>query len=95
MYFAIYRGNQHRQRKQNHYRMQVHKDLFLDGADPVHFEGRFINDARHSKFKVNARFAADYITNTCTNTGLVWVRIYATTKILAGDEIFIDYGKDF
>ena len=36
-----------------------------------------------------------YTTFTCSSTGLVWIRIYATRKIKAGEEIFIDYGEDF
>ena len=82
-------------RHQSHYRMQVHKNLFLDAANPKHFEGRNINDARFSKYKVNARFSAGYTTNKCSTTGFLWVRIYATRKIKAGEEIFIDYGEDF
>ena len=62
-------------RRCSHYRLQVHKNLYLDAADKKHFEGRFINDARGSKFKTNARFAANYATNTCSRTGLKWVRI--------------------
>ena len=56
-----------------------------------YFEGRLINDARHSKDKVNARFAADYATNPCSVTGHIWVR----TKINSGDKIFINYGDDY
>ena len=79
----------------SHYRLQVHRDLYLDAEDPDHFEGRFINDARNSKFKVNARFAANYTTETDSITGRTWVRIYATRKIKAGEEIFLNYGKAF
>ena len=75
--------------------MQVHKNFFLDAANPKHFEGRYINDARFSKYKVNARFSAGYTTNICSNTGFYWVRIYATRKIKAVEEIFINYGEDF
>ena len=82
-------------RPHSHYRMQVHKNLFLDAANAKHFEGRFINDARRSKFKTNARFAANYSVNICSTTGFFWVRIYASRKIKAGDEVFIDYGEDF
>ena len=39
--------------------------------------------------------AADYGSNVCSNTGYVWVRIYATRAIKAGEELFIDYGDDF
>ena len=60
-----------------------------------HFEGRYINDARKTKFKVNARFASNYKTNTCPATGLVWVRIYATRPIKAGEEVFLNYGAAF
>ena len=83
------------QRCHSQYVMQVHKNLFLDAANPIHFEGRFINDARNSKHKVNERFAAGYTTNTCSKTGHRWVRIFVTKKIKTGDEIFIDYGADF
>ena len=82
-------------RKHSQYRMQVHRNLFLDAENPKHFEGRYINDARNSKFKVNARFAANYIVNICSVTGYYWVRIYAADKIKAGDKILIDYGEDF
>ena len=82
-------------RRHSQYRLQVHKNLFLDAVDKKHFEGRFINDARGSRYKTNARFAANYATYTCSLTGLTWVRIYATRKIRAGEEIFIDYGADF
>ena len=83
------------QRGHSHYKLQVHSNLFLDAADPVHFEGRYINDARHTQFKTNARFAANYTTNTCSNTGFKWVRIYATRRIRAGEEVFLNYGKSF
>ena len=83
------------QRKHSQYRMQVHRNLFLDAENQKHFEGRYINDARHSKYKVNARFAANYAINICSITGFSWVRIYATRKIKAGEEILIDYGDDF
>ena len=82
-------------RRHSHYRVQVHKNLYLDAEDPCHFEGRYINDARHSQYKTNARFAAGYGFNICASTGYVWVRIYATRAIKAGEELFIDYGKDF
>ena len=82
-------------RKHSHYRLQVHRNLFLDAEDTKHFEGRYINDARRSKHKVNARFAANYATNTCSETGHKWVRIYATRRIKAGEEIFLDYGEEF
>ena len=75
--------------------MQVHKNLFLDAANHKHFEGRFINDARFSKYKANARFSAGFTTNKCSTTGFFWVRIYAIRKIKAGEEIFIDYGEEF
>ena len=64
-------------------------------SNPKHFEGRFINDARFSKHKVNARFAAGYTTNMCSATGFHWVRIYATRRIRPGEGIFIGYGNDF
>ena len=83
------------QRAHSHYKLQVHDNLFLDAADPIHFEGRYINDARRTKFKTNARFAANFITNTCSDTGFQWVRIYATKRIRAGEEIFLNYGKAF
>ena len=82
-------------RGRSQYRVQIHKNFFLDAADAKHFEGRYINDARNSKYKTNARFAAGYVTNKCSVTGFYWVRIYATCNIKAGDEIFIDYGEDF
>ena len=83
------------QRAHSHYKLQVHDNLFLDAADSIHFEGRYINDARRTKFKTNARFAANFITNTCSDTGFQWVRIYATKRIRAGEEIFLNYGKAF
>ena len=58
-------------------------------------DARFINDARGSRLKVNARFAAGYILNKCSVTGYFWVRIYATKTIKPGDEIFVEYGEDF
>ena len=48
----------------------------------------YINDARHSEHRVNARC---YTINTCTATGFAWVRIYATRKIRVGEEIFLTY----
>ena len=45
-------------RPQSHYRLQIHRKLYLDAADKKHFKGRYINDAWKTKFKVNARFAA-------------------------------------
>ena len=82
-------------RRHSQYRMQVHKNLFLDAENECHFEGRYINDAKGSKFRTNARFASNYVPSTCSTTGYTWVRIYATRKIHAGEEIFINYGKDF
>ena len=83
------------ERRHSEYRVQVHKNLFLDAVDNKHFEGRFINDARGTKFRTNARFAAGYATNECSETGFIWVRIYATRKNRAGEEIYADYGEDF
>ena len=101
-YIARYSGDrltkaECEQRRHSQYRIQVHRNLFLDAESPKHFEGRFINDARNSKHKVNARFAANYSTNICSVTGFSWIRIYATRKIKSGDEIFIDYdyGDEF
>ena len=82
-------------KRRSHYRLQVHKNLYLDAADPRHFEGRYINDSKGSAFKTNARFASCYRTNICSATGYSWVRVYATRKIRAGEEVFLDYGKDF
>ena len=31
------------QRRHSHYRVQVHKNLYLDAENPCHFEGRYIN----------------------------------------------------
>ena len=48
-------------RRRSQYKIQVHKNLFLDAENPCHFEGRFINDAKDSSaFKTNARFASNY-----------------------------------
>ena len=38
------------ERQRSQYRVQIHKNLFLDAADRKHFEGRYINDARGSRF---------------------------------------------
>ena len=65
-------------RRKGGYRMQVHKNLFLDAADEKHFEARYINDCRGSRFKPNVRFAADYKTNVCSKTGFTRVRVFAT-----------------
>ena len=84
-----------KQHGHNHYRLQVHNNLFLDAENPKHFEDRYINDAKRSKFKVNARFTANYTTETDPSTGFKWVCIYATRNIKAGEEIFLNYDKDF
>ena len=44
---------------------------------------------------MNTRFTANYTTNTCTDTGFTWVRIYVTRKIRSGEEIYLDYGYEF
>ena len=80
-------------RRHSRYRVQIHKNLFLDAENQKYFEGRFINDARNSEFEKNARFAADYDTNICTNSDHVWVRIYVTKNIEVGEELFIDYAR--
>lgn len=86
---------EHASSAHSQYRLQIHKNLFLDAQDACHFEGRYINDARNSRFKTNARFAANYTTNTCPKTGFKWVSIFATKPIQAGEEIFLNYGRDF
>ena len=70
-------------------------NLFLDAENKQHFKGRYINDARHTKFRTNARLVADYTTNICTTTYYTWVKIFATRKIRAGEELLIDFGDDF
>ena len=66
-----------RERKRSHYRLQVHKNLYLDVVDPKHFEGHFINDVWYSKYKVNARFTANYNKRTCSTTE--YIRIVSST----------------
>jgi len=80
-------------KRRGHYRLQVHRNLYLDAEDPTHFEGRYINDSKGSVFRTNVRFAANYRTDICSEAGHRWVRIYATRKIRAGEELFLDYGK--
>ena len=82
--------------RHSQYCVKIHNNLYLDAADSRHFEGRFINDASRAKgFKVNARFAAGYTVNECSTTGFKWVSIFATRRIRAGEEIFLDYGDEF
>ena len=50
-------------RRRGHYRLQVHKNLYLDAEDSDHFEGRYINDTKGSDFSANVRFTANYRTN--------------------------------
>ena len=71
--------------RRGHYRLQVHKNLYLDAEDPCHFEGRYINDSKGSTFKTNARFAS------CYKTGHNWALTFTTHNIRAGEEIFLDY----
>ena len=73
----------------------MHSNLYLDVKNASHFEGRYINDARNSKFSVNARFAANYAANTCSKTGFRWVKIFTTKNIKTGSEIFLNYGDEF
>ena len=98
-FIARYRGEAITQaecaRRTGGYRMRVHANLYLDAADEAHFEGRFINDGRRAHRRVNARFAANYKTNTCATTGFTWVRIYATRPIKPGEEILLDYGDSY
>ena len=84
-----------REQRSSHYIVEVHKNLYLDAADPKHFEGRHANDGKRSRLQVNARFAASYRTNICSITGFRWIYIYATRNIKADSEILLDYGKDF
>ena len=49
--------------RSSHYIVAIHKNLYLDSADPKHFEGRHINDGKRSRRRVNAKFASNYRTN--------------------------------
>ena len=98
-FVARYSGEQlnkiENSKRTGNYRMKVHNNLFLDAEDSKHFEGRYINDCKGSKWKKNVRFAANYTVNTCKTTGYKWVKIIATRNIKAGEELFLSYGKDY
>ena len=51
-------------RRKGKYRLKIHNNLYLDTENEMYFEGRSINDARGSKFKVNVRIASGYRVNT-------------------------------
>ena len=76
------------------YMIEVHTNLFLDAQSPHHWEGRYINDGRRSNRQVNARFGARRRTTTHKPTGMQWVSVFATRKIPAGTEIFLDYSGE-
>ena len=78
-----------------HYRIKICSTLYLDAEQPHHFEGRFINDGKRAGKVVNVRFAAGYRTNQCSDTGLRWIRMFATRDINAGEELYLDYGDDY
>ena len=82
-------------RRSSHYRLRIHRGLYLDAENPTHFEGRHINDGQRSRRRINVRFASDYGTNVCANTGFHWIKIFATRNIKAGSELFLNYGDDF
>ena len=94
-YSGTPRGAEENKKSCGDYRVQVHKNLFLDAKDPNHFESRYINDSRGSKFEPNARFTADYKTNTCSKTSYTWIKIFALRPLTANEEIFLDYGEDY
>ena len=78
-----------------HYRIKIHNNLYLDAENTHHFEGRYINDGVRAGGQANVRFAAGYGTNTCSVTGLQWIRILATRDIKQGEELYLDYGSDY
>ena len=81
--------------RKGHYRIKICSNLYLDAERPHHFEGRFINDGKRAGKVVNVRFAAGYRTNQCSETGLRWIRIFATRDIKAGSELYLDYGDEY
>ena len=50
--------------------MEINKGLFLDAAEPHHWEARAINDGRRSGFVTNARFGSARVPNVCPVTGV-------------------------
>ena len=81
--------------RSGHYRIKISSNLYLDAEQKHHFEGRYINDGKRAGRQVNVRFTAGYRTNTCSNTDLRWIRIFATRNIKAGAELYLDYGDDY
>ena len=81
--------------RKGHYRIKISKDVYLDAELTHHFEGRFVNHGKRPGKTVNMRFAAGYRLHKCSTTNLSWIRIYATRNIQAGEELYLDYGKDF
>ena len=50
--------------------MKINKDLYLDAAEPHHWEGRAVNDDQRSGFTTNARFGSALVANVCPVTGM-------------------------
>ena len=53
--------------------MEINKGLFLDAAEPHHWEGRITNDGHMSGFVTNARFGRGRDANVCPVTGVYCV----------------------
>ena len=55
--------------------MKINNGLYLDAAEPHHWEGRAVNDGHRSGFETNARFGSALVANVCPVTG-VHVHVY-------------------
>ena len=55
--------------------MKINNGLYLDAAEPHHWEGRVVNDGHRSGFETNTRFGSALVANVCPVTG-VYVHVY-------------------
>ena len=75
------------------YVIQVSKNQFLDGEDPLNFVGRYINDPRNSDNRANTRFGKGQ--HIVDKENRKTIPMYSTRVIQPNSELFVSYGKSY
>ena len=81
--------------RDSRYRFKVHNDLFLDGENQYHLEGRYLNCPKSTGRRPNVRFGRIRQTYQCMYTGLTYSRMYASQNIPPDDEMIVSYGQAY
>ena len=78
---------------EGNYSLQISKNQFLDSADPLNFVGRYINDARGSRYNNNVRFGNGY--NPRRKDDRFVIPVFTTKRIMPNTELLASYGRNY